>query len=407
MTDAPVPDIRSREEREIAERLLADRDVRSALERFEEAARGTSARRELLASAIRLTPEMAPDLHATLEACRAALRIDAPVETYVYPGAAYNAAAVRPERGRLFVIVSSSLLEGFDEEELRFVAGHELGHHLFDHHRLPLQALLAPGSRLPPGLILELFAWQRYAEISADRAGALCAGGIMPAARALFKLASGLHGGRVRVRIDQFLSQVGDLKEEGARLAGADEPPRADWFSTHPFSPLRLKAADLFARSELMVRGGGARADLEAQVQDLMGVMMPSYLKERTDVAESMRRLLFAGGVLIASVGGGVEEEALAALERLLGPGSVPPEMDPETIRRDLPSRVESVRKDVPPLRRAQIIRDLCLIARADGRTREDELRVIRDIAAAIGVPDSIMTEGLGSAGGCSQTGEG
>jgi tellurite resistance protein len=120
-----------------------------------------------------------------------------------------------------------------------------------------------------------------------------------------------------------------------------------------------------------------------------------------------MRRLLFAGGVLIAAVGGAVEKEALAAMERLLGPGSVPPEVNPEAIRRDLPSRVESVRKDVPPLRRAQIVRDLCVIARADGRTREDELRVIRDIAAAIDVPDSIMAEGLASAGGCSQTSEG
>jgi tellurite resistance protein len=402
VTRPPSPaDLRAGEEREIAARLLEDRDIRRAIERFEEATREMSARRELLASALRLTPEMAPDVHAILDGCRVRLGLDGPVETYVYPGPMFNAAAVRPERGRLFIILSSGLLEAFEPDELRFVAGHEFGHHLFDHHGIPLQALATRRAGLPPGTILELFGWQRYAEISADRAGVLCAGGGAPAAAALFKLASGLRGGRVQVRIDQFLAQVGDLRDEAARLERSEEAPRADWFATHPFSPLRVKAVDLFARSELMTEGGMPRADLEAQVHDLMGVMMPSYLKEKTDAAESMRRLLFAGGILIAAAGGEVEESAVAALERLLGPGSVPPEVNPEAVRRDLPSRVEAVRRHVPPLRRAQVIRDLCVIARADGHTREAERRVIREIAAAIAVPDALVARAIDSASGC------
>jgi hypothetical protein len=388
-------DLRADEEREIAERLLADRDVRRVIEKFEETARDVSARRELLAAALRLTPEMAPDVHAVLDGCRARLGLEAPVEVYVYPGPMFNAAAVRPERGRLFIILSSSLLESFEPDELRFVAGHEFGHHLYDHHRIPVQALVSQGRLLPPGVVLELFAWHRYAEISADRAGVLCAGSAAPAAAALFKLASGLRGGRVRVRVDQFLAQVGDLRDEASRLERAEEPPRADWFATHPFSPLRLKAVDLFARSELMAPGGLARADLEAQVHELMGVMMPSYLKEKSDAAESMRRLLFAGGVLIAVTGGAVDRKAVAALERLLGPGSVPLELNPEAVRRDLDSRVVAVRKHVPPLRRAQVIRDLCVIARADGHAGKAELRVIRDIAGAIGVPEDLVERTL------------
>jgi hypothetical protein len=258
-----------------------------------------------------------------------------------------------------------------------------------------VQALVTRGAHLTPGVVLELFAWHRYAEISADRAGVLCAGAGEPAAAALFKLASGLRGGRVQVRIDQFLAQVGDLREEASRIGRAEEPPRADWFATHPFSPLRLKAIDLFARSELMVPGGIPRAGMEAQVHDLMGVMMPSYLKEKSDAAESMRRLLFAGGVLIASTGAAIDTQAVAALERLLGPGSVPPELNPAALRRDLESRIAAVREHVPPLRRAQVIRDLCVIARADGHAGKAELRVIRDIAGAIGVPEDLVERTL------------
>jgi tellurite resistance protein len=384
-------DLQSDGDRDLAERLLKEPDVKRAIEKIDREGKEAGARRQLLGTSIRLTPEMAPDVHETLDGCRRTLGIESPIETYVYPGAAFNAAAIRPERGRLLLIVSSSLLEAFEPDELRFVAGHELGHHLFEHHRIPVANLLDGKKRVTAGLVLRLFAWQRYAEISCDRAGVICAGGIDPAARALFKLASGLRGGRVKVRIDQFLSQVADLKEEASLMAPHDDRSRADWFSTHPFSPLRLRAADLFAQSELITQGGTPRAELEAQVAELMTLMQPSYLHEKSGVAEAMRRLLFAGGVAIASASGEVKEEEIEELERLLGPGSLPPEVKPEVIRKDLPSRIEDVKKQVPPLRRAQVLRDLCVIARADGRVEPEEHKVIRDIGAAIEVEPALV----------------
>ena len=130
--------------------------------------------------------------------------------------------------------------------------------------------------------------------------------------------------------------------------------------------------------------------------------MNPSYLKEPSDVAEAMRRLLFAGGIAVASAMGEIDAEAMAELERLLGQGSVPPGLDPEAVIADLPSRIESVRKSVPPLRRIQVVRDLCLIARADGHTAEAEIKVICDIAAAVDVDPSVVGAALDpSCAGC------
>ena len=283
------------------------------------------------------------------------------------------------------LMVSSALLEGFEAEELRFVAGHEVGHNLFDHHAIPTGALLAGGSALSPQLTLQLFAWQRYAEISADRAGLVCAGG-------LFKLASGLKGDRIHVRIDQFLAQVADLRLEAEAQSSADEPARGEWFATHPFSPLRLKAAELCAESEIMVTGGLTRQVLEARVQDLMTLMNPSYLKERSDIAEAMRRLLFAGGIAVATAMGTVTPEAIKELERLLGLGSVSPGMKSEAVLADLPSRIENVRGSVPHLRRVQVIRDLCLVARADGHMAEAEVDVIRRIAVGVEVNPDVVS---------------
>ena len=54
-----------------------------------------------------------------------------------------NVGCTQPEDGRVFILVSSSLLESFDHDELCFVVGHELGHHIYNHHSIPLSLLLA------------------------------------------------------------------------------------------------------------------------------------------------------------------------------------------------------------------------------------------------------------------------
>jgi Zn-dependent protease with chaperone function/tellurite resistance protein len=389
-TPPAAADLAAQGDRDLGEDLLRDLTVREAIAWLERQG-ADGARRQLLGTAMRLTAAIAPDVNALVSYCAQRLGVHGEVETFVYPGPQFNAAAVRPGGSRLLLLVSSSLLESFDPPELAFVLGHELGHWLFRHHRIPVGALLGGEATIGAGLALRLFAWQRWAEISADRAGVWCAEGIEPAARALFKLASGLRGDRVRVRIDEFLAQHHDLQEESERASRGDEPVRADWFATHPFSPLRLRAADQFARSELMTRGGPSRADLEAQVQELMGLMEPGYLQERSSMAEAMRRLLFAGGVAIAAASGRLEEKAIRELERLLGPGSLPFELKPEAILRDLPSRLNDVKASVPPLRRAQVLRDLCVIARADGHVAEAEVEILRRIGSELDVDVSLV----------------
>ena len=134
-----------------------------------------------------------------------------------------------------------------------------------------------------------------------------------------------------------------------------------------------------------------ARSALEAQIQDLMALMDPSYLVEHSEAAEAMRRLLLAGAILIASVAGTTNVAALKELERLLGPGSLPAEIKPAVMRNDLERRIARVNEVVPALRRAQIVRDLCVIARADQHLDEAEQKILYEVAAAVGVDASLV----------------
>jgi Zn-dependent protease with chaperone function len=387
--------LRCRGDRELAKQLLEERLVTRTVEQLEEQAdkgpRGV--RRQLLASALRLTPSMLPELAEMIEACRVALSVDIPLETYVYPSATFNAACVKPEKGRLFILLSSSLLEAFEGGELRFVLGHELGHHLFGHHDIPIGYIIEGEDKPSPELALKLFSWSRYAEISADRAGAVCAADPDAVARALFRLASGLRGQMVRVRIDEFAAQVDDVRLEDAEPGrGA---PISDWFSTHPFSPLRVKALHAFATSELAQAGGRSLDELEGEVETLMALMEPSYLEERSEEAETMRRLLFAGAVAVADASDGISDKELATFEKFFGQGSFSKQLDVQAIKREIPHRISEAKARVRVARRVQVMRDLCLIARADGHAGSAEIEVMHGLARDLDIPLAVIDRAL------------
>jgi Zn-dependent protease with chaperone function/uncharacterized tellurite resistance protein B-like protein len=377
--------------------LSADRLVQRVNDRLRERERETplGTRRKLLSGALRLRPRMAPALHDLIERCRARLGIEIPLETYVYPSAQFNAACVKPEAGRLFVLLSSSLLEAFGGRELEFVIGHELGHHLFAHHDVPIGAILEGDERPSPELVLKLFSWSRYAEISADRTGAHCAGDLGAVANALFRLASGLRTDVVTASIDDLSGQV---DEYAAELGDpTHRTVEGDWFSTHPFSPLRVAALEAFGASELFVPGGTSVAELEARVATLMALMEPSYLDEKSEAAELMRRTLFAGAIAVADADGTISEAEIAVFEKFFGQRSFDPGLDLAALERDLPQRLADVRERVAPPRRVQLVRDLCLVVRAGGSVDPKRRQVLLEICRSLEVPEALVDQTLES----------
>ena len=384
----------------LAEQLLDQPIVKNVRRQIDEQAEldHPSTRRHLLATALRVTQSMSPKLHATADRCAQRLGVSIPLELYVYPAAEFNAACVKPEAGRLFVLLSSALLESFEDDELTFVMGHELGHHVFGHHDIPIGQVLRGKSPPPPDVALQLFTWSRYAEISADRAGAACATEPNAVARALFRLASGLRGGLgpnalLQINIDDFAQQADEMKTESSTDKGG--APESDWFSTHPFSPLRLKAAKLFFDSDLYQSGGMPNATLEANIQTLMAVMEPGYLKERTSLAEAMRRLLFAACICVIDADNQVSEAERKAFEAFFGPDSLSDKLDLDAIKADLHERTKDAVDSIPLPKRIQVLRDTCTLARAQGKIGKDEELFLSTFASDLEVPREVYEQAL------------
>jgi Zn-dependent protease with chaperone function len=387
-----VEELRARGERDLAKILLADPLITKLIERYQE--KRIQARRYLLGTSVRLTESMAPDIHAVASHCRETLGLVEPLEIYVSPSPSFNAFSYGREGERVIVGTTSALLEAFASDELKFVVGHELSHYMFRHHDVPVGALVRGRSGVKPKQAIQLFQWQRYAEISSDRAGLVCAGSLAATGRAFFKIASGLKGTSIRFDIDTYLEQVGDIEEEAAkerksRRAGREEM-RTDWFASHPFSPLRVRAAQLCSESVICREDGMSVDELESKIQALMSLMEPSYLMDDSASGEAMRRLLFAGGVLVASAVDGISDEELEALKGFLGEG-LPSELNVDTLREDLDRRVEFAIEHVPSLKIAQVVRDLAVIAMADGHQAEEELEVIYDLADRLGIDRMVV----------------
>lgn len=202
-----------------------------------------------LAGSARVSSRQFADLNTLLDQCVDTL--DAPVkpELYITQSPAANAVCIGMDRP--FIVISSGLYELMDEDEMRFVIGHELGHAMSGHavYRtmlMHLTRLAASIGFIPLGgwalraLVAALMEWQRKAELSGDRAGLLCVQDLDTALRVELKLAGGKHLDKMDTQA--FLAQAkeyertGDLRDGVLKLLNLE-------MQSHPFTVLR--AAEL------------------------------------------------------------------------------------------------------------------------------------------------------------------
>ncbi|MEV0776871.1 M48 family metallopeptidase [Streptomyces sp. NPDC050433] len=149
------------------------------------------------------------------------------------------------------IVVNTGLVELLDEEEMRAVVGHEVGHALSGHSvyrtillfltNLALKVAWIPlGNVAIMAIVSALREWFRKSELSADRAGLLVGQDIQASMRGLMKIAGGNH--LHEMNVDAFLEQAaeyeagGDLRDSVLKILNV--LPR-----THPFTTVR--AAEL------------------------------------------------------------------------------------------------------------------------------------------------------------------
>ena len=141
-------------------------------------------------------------------------------ELYVSQTPVFNAGAYGVDDP--FIVVHSAALEMLDDDELRVLLAHEMGHVVSGHalYRTIAEILLSVGLSALPILAgialfpirLAILEWARKAELSADRAGLLGSQDVLAAQRLFMKMAGGTRGQMARgeMSLDAFMAQANE-----------------------------------------------------------------------------------------------------------------------------------------------------------------------------------------------------
>ncbi len=382
-----ISTVRFRGDVEAERRLREDESLRGSLGSACWKSTSRDARRRLLAGAVRVQPGLVPEAWRAAERVRERSGDGTRIELYVHASPDIN-AAVTCGGDRLLVILTSAAVERLDEEELSFVLGHELGHGVYGHLGMPTGAALRGMSARDA---MRVMAWQRAAEVSADRAGLLCCGSAEAATSALFKSLSGLSLAGRRVDGAEFAGQWSELAGEVAMGESTGE-----WAATHPFAPLRARALLHYWESDqagaMIAECGGARPLEEAdRAVSSMLAMMDPLAEERRGLADPvLEPFVLWGGLAVALADGTLHRTELENLRSIVEEGALRSALaERPTVDSCCERFAEARARRARPLSALDLTRvfgALSAVAGADGMVAAEETGVIERLASACGV---------------------
>ncbi|HTU81570.1 MAG TPA: RDD family protein [Candidatus Acidoferrales bacterium] len=209
----------------------------------------TLARGRLLGSSIRIHETQYPRLFRIVKDACAALEIPMPLVFVREEGSNVPVAALGFGEPYALVI-SSHFIESYEDDELAFAIGCELGHIAAGHTRF--LSLLSVNGNENPLISLIFGAWLRRCTTSCDKIGLLCCGSLDAAIRAM-SVSTFLEFGR-KVDLEAFAEQQADIQADTisrwGQWLGADPYATARIASLRHFitSPQYVAAADWFRR---------------------------------------------------------------------------------------------------------------------------------------------------------------
>lgn len=205
--------------------LRAIPGIDTALKKLLEVTGESAMRVMFMASAVKITPQQCPDLHAKLQVACTTLGVDMP-DFFIQQNPLVNAFTGGVEKP--VIVLWTGLVERLNDEEMLAVIAHEVGH-IHAEHVLYLTAArliealmnasvaaLVPGADIlkflvKAGISSALLAWARRAELSCDRAALLVTQDPHVIGRTMMKLAGGTFASRIDY--DLFLDQAREFQK--------------------------------------------------------------------------------------------------------------------------------------------------------------------------------------------------
>ena len=314
------PDISSRAYEHPADRgaLMALRAIPgfdSVLKALSSAIGERSIRLLYLSSATRVSPRQYPQIHQMLHECAATLDLQPVPEMFIEQDPNPSAMAIGLDKP--IIVISTGMLNLTDDEGIRFIIGHEVGHVLSGHavYRTMLLSLInvaASVQWLPLGawgiraIILGLNEWFRKSELSCDRAGLLCSQDPSTALRVHASLAGAKNPNNMDVA--GFLDQAeeyetrGDVRDSLLKLLQLSG-------RSHPLAALRAAELQKWAAgpdyADILAGNYPRRSDdKDAPMSEEAKAAANSYKQNFTTSGDPLYKLVSKIGAAAGTAGG-------------------------------------------------------------------------------------------------------
>ncbi len=353
-------------------------------------------RKVLMRDHLKLDLKLSPKLKEVVETCRNALKIKTEIDVYLVNSLEVNAYCPPPSEDRIYICLTSALLEKLTVPELCYVFGHEIGHAFMAHHSIPLQHLLNnPQFEIKPEELIEIFAWKRAAEITCDRFGLICGQRFENAARGVFKIYYGLTE-LADESIFAYMENFGDFKSTITISP-------ADFYSTHPFGPVRLLALQYFSISENFQRMIGStqfelsEADLEKRIDGIMKIYDVNNVTAEAQLA--MDKYFMICALAISASDGNVSPDEIMKMKELCKSEGLLEEVMP-FVQASVAELQEQIYLTTHALfehcslpLRMRMVRDLVYVAFADGILTDTELDILYFSSGTAGVDPKFIDD--------------
>ncbi|MFM6064883.1 MAG: M48 family metallopeptidase [Microcystis panniformis] len=267
----------------------------------------------LMGNDLKVGPRQYATLYGIYRQCLRDLDMSPEPNLYVSQNPLANAYSLGSEHP--YIVFNTALLDLLDEEEIRVILAHELGHLKCDHSILIQMSFwvmgaanflgditLGLGKAITTGLVYAFYEWRRKAELSADRAALLVTDDLNLVLRTLMKCAGGSQKYLNECNLEEFIRQG-----EAYRQLDQDNLNQIykfiiynggnGSFLTHPFSVERVHYLQEWFNSESyrQIRRGnyaktGAKSSINVDANDSESERLQRQIAELQAEIERAKR---------------------------------------------------------------------------------------------------------------------
>ena len=256
----------------------------------------------------KVSEKLAPRLYNSFAEVKAKLEFDEPIEFYITNNPELNAFAVsRLEEDESHIInINSGLIDKVDDDELKFIVGHEIGH-LISNNAIIAQLLnfvFTDQSESPLMMQHKIAVWDKLSELTADRFGFMACGRLDKVLSCFFKMASGLSVERLNFDPKAFSLENEEILKYFKETGSGN-------LLSHPINPIRIKAVKLFETSVLyqsLLSGAELKIDqvLNDQISELIQSLM---VISNSPVNYHRTSFIASAGLIVAGIDKAIEPD--------------------------------------------------------------------------------------------------